>query len=72
MDIQVNHISKVYGTEENKVTALDDAVMEIREGDFISIMGPSGSGKTTILRSAKAKDWFYLPAVPSASGTVRL
>lgn len=56
MDIQVNHISKVYGTEENKVTALDDAVMEIREGDFISIMGPSGSGKSTLLHIISGLD----------------
>ena len=47
MQIKVNDISKIYGTNENKVTALKAASMTIFEGDFISIMGPSGSGKST-------------------------
>ena len=41
MDITVNEITKVYGTAENRVTALKPASMEIHKGDFISIMGPS-------------------------------
>ncbi len=38
MQIKVNDISKIYGTNENKVTALKAASMTIFEGDFISIM----------------------------------
>ena len=49
MDIQVNDVSKIYGTGENKVVALCHANMTIHSGDFISIMGPSGSGKSTLL-----------------------
>ena len=49
MDIQVNQISKIYGSGENRVTALNQAAMTIRAGDFLSIMGPSGSGKTTLM-----------------------
>lgn len=63
MYIQVNDISKVYGTGENKVVALDHAGMTIHEGDFISIMGPSGSGKSTLLHIISGLD------APS-SGTV--
>jgi len=48
MDIQVNDVSKIYGTGENKVVALRHANMTIHSGDFISIMGPSGSGKSTL------------------------
>lgn len=44
MDIQVNDVSKIYGTGENRVVALCHANMTIHSGDFISIMGPSGSG----------------------------
>ena len=40
MDIQVNDVSKIYGTGENKVVALCHANMTIHSGDFISIMGP--------------------------------
>ena len=50
MDIQVNDVSKIYGTGENKVVALRHANMTIHSGDFISIMGPSGSGKSTFRR----------------------
>ena len=56
MDIKVNEITKVYGTAENRVTALKPASMEIHKGDFISIMGPSGSGKSTLLHIISGLD----------------
>ena len=56
MDIQVNDISKIYGVGESKVTALHHANMQIRPGDFISIMGPSGSGKSTLLHIISGLD----------------
>jgi len=37
-------------TFSNGVTALDHVDMEIREGDFVSLLGPSGCGKSTALR----------------------
>ena len=45
MSIIVKELSKIYGSGENRVTALDRASMEICDRDFISIVGPSGSGK---------------------------
>ena len=56
MDIKVNEITKVYGTAENRVTALKPASMEIHKGDFISIMGPSGSGKSPLLHIISGLD----------------
>ena len=56
MDIKVNEITKVYGTAENRVTALKPESMEIHKGDFISIMGPSGSGKSTLLHIISGLD----------------
>ena len=56
MDIQVNDISKIYGIGESRVTALHHANMQIRPGDFISIMGPSGSGKSTLLHIISGLD----------------
>lgn len=56
MDIQVNDISKIYGAGESRVTALHRANMQIRPGDFISIMGPSGSGKSTLLHIISGLD----------------
>lgn len=56
MQIQVNDISKIYGTAENEVIALNHASMTIAAGDFISIMGPSGSGKSTLLHLISGLD----------------
>ncbi len=56
MNIAVNDVSKIYGTNENKVVALDHAAMSIHGGDFISIMGPSGSGKSTLLHIISGLD----------------
>ena len=56
MQIQAENISKIYGTGENKVTALKSASMTIFEGDFISITGPSGSGKSTLLHIISGLD----------------
>ena len=56
MDIHVNYISKIYGENENKVSALNQASMTIHKGDFISIIGPSGSGKSTLLHIISGLD----------------
>ena len=56
MDIQVNQISKTYGSGDNQVAALNRAAMTIHAGDFISIMGPSGSGKSTLLHILSGLD----------------
>ena len=49
MNIFLRDVSKIYGTDEAGVVALDHAHMTVHAGDFISIMGPSGSGKSTLL-----------------------
>ncbi len=44
--IALRGITKQYG----EVTAVDDLDLDIRDGEFFSMLGPSGSGKTTVLR----------------------
>ena len=47
--IQLQDVSKIYEMGNNRVYALDHASMEIRDGEFVSIVGPSGSGKSTMM-----------------------
>ena len=45
--LSLRHVGKVFA---GSVTALDDMSLEVRDGDFISLLGPSGCGKSTALR----------------------
>lgn len=47
--IVLENVSKVYQVGDEKVYALNQASLHIREGEFVSIVGPSGSGKSTIM-----------------------
>ncbi|HEX5598887.1 MAG TPA: ABC transporter ATP-binding protein [Micromonosporaceae bacterium] len=49
-------VSRIYGTGENRVTALDDVSFSLPPGTFTAVMGPSGSGKSTLLHCAAGLD----------------
>lgn len=40
---------KAYGAGDERRNVLDGVSVDIREGDFVSVMGPSGSGKSTLM-----------------------
>ena len=47
--IKLQNVEKVYRTKTIETTALNDINMDIKKGEFLSIMGPSGCGKSTLL-----------------------
>lgn len=47
--IRIEHLEKIYKTEEVETTALNGINLNVKAGEFVSIMGPSGCGKSTLL-----------------------
>ena len=45
--IELKHVKKTF---KDGVTLIEDLNLEIKKGEFVTLLGPSGCGKTTILR----------------------
>ena len=63
--IGLQSIEKVYRTDRIETVALTNVNLDVRQGEFISVMGPSGCGKSTLLNLMGLLD------VPS-KGTVQI
>lgn len=47
--LKVENLTKVYGSEDTKVVALDHVSFQVEKGEFVAIIGASGSGKSTLM-----------------------
>ena len=54
--IELRDVSRVYGSEETEVRALDGVDLDIPNAQLVALLGPSGSGKTTLLNVMGAMD----------------
>ena len=54
--LKTEELCKYYGTGDNLVKAVDHINLQIRQGEFITIVGKNGSGKTTLLHMLGALD----------------
>lgn len=54
--LKTSNLKKYYGNGENLVKAIDNANIDIKEGEFVAIVGKSGSGKSTLLHIMSGLD----------------
>lgn len=65
LSLRIQDVGKTFGSGEGEVTAIGSVSLDIRKGEFISIVGPSGCGKSTLLQIVAG-------LIPATSGTVTL
>ena len=54
--VRAEKLTKVYGSGDTQVVALDDVSCSFERGQFTAIMGPSGSGKSTLMHCLAGLD----------------
>src|SRR5690349_9360930 len=48
--VQIRNLRKEFGSDDNKVVAIDNIDLDVARGEFLCIVGPSGCGKSTLIR----------------------
>jgi putative ABC transport system ATP-binding protein len=57
MLIETRNLTKIYGTGETAVTAINNIDLNIERGEFVAVVGTSGSGKSTLLHILGGLDY---------------
>ncbi|MEI7027952.1 ABC transporter ATP-binding protein [Paenibacillus sp. y28] len=57
--LEISNVSKTFSTPQGVVQALRDIRLNIREGEFVTVIGPSGCGKSTLLKIVAGLDTGY-------------
>ena len=66
MDIlKIKNLKKIYHTKYEETLAVEDFSLDLKKGEFVSIVGPSGCGKSTILS-------ILSDLMPASGGTVEI
>ena len=60
--LEISKVSKVFHTRDKDVEAIRRVDLDVKEGEFISIIGASGCGKTTLLRLIAGLEKDYGPS----------
>jgi NitT/TauT family transport system ATP-binding protein len=63
--VKIDDVTKVYQTRGEPITALSQCSLEMRPGEFVSVVGPSGCGKSTLLLMVAG-------LIPKSSGSITI
>ena len=63
--VTIDNVSKIYETRGEPILALQDCSLEMRAGEFVSVVGPSGCGKSTLMLMVAG-------LIPSSGGSITI